>query len=84
MPVHVVTTSYEPGRFGRIRVTVKVSEALPMDARTMSADEMVGLLRDTMLQMSGQTYVDRYARDVKAEFRAAAEDQDQPRDLAAS
>ena len=72
-PVHVVTTSYRPGRLGRIRVTVKVSEALPIDARTMSPDEIVELLRDTMLAMSGQTYVDRYARDVKAQLRSAGE-----------
>jgi 1-acyl-sn-glycerol-3-phosphate acyltransferase len=67
VPVHVVTTSYgPPGRMRRIPVTVRVSHALPIDVDTMSPDTIVEMLRETMLQLSGQTYVDRYARDVKA------------------
>ena len=73
VPVHVVTTSYgPPGRMRRIPVTVRVSHALPIDVDTMSPDTIVEMLRETMLQLSGQTYVDRYARDVKARDTGSA------------
>jgi hypothetical protein len=36
----------------------------------MGADELTDAIRDALLELGGQTYVDRYARDVKAERRA--------------
>lgn len=66
VPVHVVTTRYgPPSRMRRIPVTVNVSHALAIDVDTMSPETIVATLRETMLELSGQTYVDRYARDVK-------------------
>jgi len=74
VPVHVVTTRYgAPGRFGRRQVSIRVSDPLDFDARELSPDEVVTVIREQMLQMSGQTYVDRYAQEVKAELRASRE-----------
>jgi len=68
VPVHVVTTTYENHRAPRrIRVTVRVSDRLPIDARTMDAEQLTGVVRDALLTLGGQTYVDTYAQDVKAE-----------------
>ena len=68
VPVHVVTTKYENHRAPRrIRVEVRVSEPLPIDARTMDAGELTTIIRDALLSLGGQTYVDTYAQDVKAE-----------------
>jgi len=71
VPVHVVTTGYEPRGWRRTRVTVRVSEPLALDPRSMGPDELTERVRDAMLALSGQRYCDRYARDVKAELRAA-------------
>ena len=71
VPVHVVTTQYENHSFPRrIGVKVRVSKALPVDSRTMSPDELAGIVRDALLALGGQTYMDTYAQDVKAERRA--------------
>jgi 1-acyl-sn-glycerol-3-phosphate acyltransferase len=72
VPVHAVVTSYEPrGRWRRTRVSVRVSQALPLDARTMAPQVLADSLRDALLALSGQRYEDRYAQEVKAELRAA-------------
>ncbi len=68
VPVHVVATRYihhRPPR--RIRVKVRVSDALALDTRTLSPDELIDRIRDALLDLGGQTYVDRYAQEVKAE-----------------
>lgn len=70
VPVHVVALRYEERRWRRTRVTVKVSDPLALDPRTMSPDELADHVRDALLALSGQRYSDRYARDVKAELRA--------------
>lgn len=76
VPVHIVTTRYgERDRLARRRVFLRLSEPLDLDARGQSPDEIVAALRERILQMSGQTYVDRYAQEVKAELRAAREQQ---------
>lgn len=67
VPVHVVTTVYEyhpPPH--RIQVHVRLSDPLPVDARTMGADELTGIVRNSLLALGGQTYVDAYAQEVKA------------------
>jgi 1-acyl-sn-glycerol-3-phosphate acyltransferase len=71
VPVHVVTAAYtaRPGR--RRQVSLRISPRLPLDVRRLDADEITLAVRDALLRLGGQTYVDRYARDVKAE---AAED----------
>ena len=72
VPVHVVTTRYVNHRFPRrIQVEIKVSDRLPLDVHRMSADQMTDLVRDHLLELGGQEYVDRYAQEVKAELRAA-------------
>lgn len=71
VPVHVVTTQYETHSFPRrIRVKVRVSEPLLLDSRTMSPEELTMVVRDGLLALGGQTYVDSYAQDVKAALRA--------------
>jgi 1-acyl-sn-glycerol-3-phosphate acyltransferase len=71
VPVHVVTTQYENRAFPRrIRVTVRVSEPLPLAPRTMTPDAMTTIVRDAMLALGGQAYVDTYAQEVKAQRRA--------------
>lgn len=73
VPVHALTTQYERRPRRRTRVRLRISGRLPLDPRTMTADELTAGIRDALLQLGGQEYVDRYARDVKAERRAAAE-----------
>lgn len=71
IPIHAVTVGYELRGWRRTRVTVRVSDPLDLDPRTMSADELADRVRDALLALGGQRYSDRYARDVKAELRAA-------------
>lgn len=71
VPVHVVATRFGGRRGLRTRVLVRVSEAVPLDTATMSPQELTDVLRDALLELGGQAYVDRYARDVKAERRDA-------------
>jgi 1-acyl-sn-glycerol-3-phosphate acyltransferase len=65
VPVHVVTTSYGSRRRLRRAVLVRVSPRLAVDLRRSDADELIDAIRDALLDLGGQTYVDRYARDVK-------------------
>lgn len=65
VPVHAVTTSYDSSGRGRTRVQVRVSAPLVLDATTMTADELTLVVRDALLALGGQRYVDEYARDVK-------------------
>ena len=76
VPVHIVTTQYgERDRLARHRVFLRVSEPLDLDARVQSPDDIVAEIRERILRLSGQAYVDRYAQEVKAELRAAREHQ---------
>jgi 1-acyl-sn-glycerol-3-phosphate acyltransferase len=71
VPVHVVTMEYENRPFPRrIRARARVSGPLPLTPRTMTPDEMTTIVRDAMLALGGQTYVDTYAQEVKAALRA--------------
>jgi 1-acyl-sn-glycerol-3-phosphate acyltransferase len=67
VPVHTITTTYLGRRRGRSQVDVRISPPLPIDARTMDADTIVGLLRESLLTDGGMDYVDAYARDIKAQ-----------------
>lgn len=71
VPVHVVVARYRRRPRRRTRVDLRISDRLALDPRTMSPDEMTALIRDALLEVGGLAYVDRYARDVKAELRAA-------------
>lgn len=74
VPVHVAYTQFGPPRgLRRRQVTVRLSQRLPVDARTMDAEELTAAIRDALLELGGLRYVDRYARDVKAELRAAGD-----------
>ena len=66
VPVHAITTTYSGTRRGRRRIEVRLSPALPIDARTMDDDQVVDIIRDALLDLGGMPYVDAYARDVKA------------------
>jgi len=66
VPVHTITTTYLGRRRGRRQVDVRVSAPLPIDARAMGADEIVGIITASLLRDGGMDFVDSYARDVKA------------------
>lgn len=69
VPVHVVTTRFTKRPLPRrVQVKVRVSDPLPLDVRTMTADEVTDMIRDRLLELGGQQYVDRYAQEVKAEL----------------
>ncbi|MCU0282426.1 MAG: 1-acyl-sn-glycerol-3-phosphate acyltransferase [Candidatus Nanopelagicales bacterium] len=71
VPVHAVTTAYRRrGRWRRVEVSVRVSEPLALPVGTADAQEVADRMRDALLALGGQRYVDRYARDVKRELRA--------------
>jgi 1-acyl-sn-glycerol-3-phosphate acyltransferase len=72
VPVHAVTTRYtrrRPPR--RVQVTIRVSDPLDLDPRTMTPEALTDRIRDALLELSGQAYLDRYAQDVKAEGRVS-------------
>jgi 1-acyl-sn-glycerol-3-phosphate acyltransferase len=65
VPVHAVTVRYTPqGR--RTLVRVRVSERLPIDARSMTGQQMTDIIRDRMLTLGELDYCDQYAFVVKA------------------
>jgi 1-acyl-sn-glycerol-3-phosphate acyltransferase len=79
VPVHVVTMQYENRPFPRrIRVTVRVSDPLPLDPGAMDPEQMTTVVREAMLALGGQTYVDTYAQEVKAALRAERHRADRP------
>jgi len=59
---------------GRTRATVKISPRLAVDAAVMSADEMVNIVKDALIQLGDLIYVNQYAFVAKA--RAARQAQD--------
>lgn len=74
VPVHAVTVRYTPqGR--RTRVRVRVSERLPIDARSMTGPQMTEIIRDRLLTLGELDYCDQYAVVVKAKARREAEAQ---------
>ena len=70
VPVHAVFVRFHPRtRLRRQKVTVRLSKQLDLDPRTMDATELTETIRDALLDLGQLRYVDRYARDVKAERR---------------
>ena len=83
VPVHLVFTEFGPKRGVRRRkVLVRASGRVALDARNMTPEEMVAVLRDGLIELGGMRYEDRYARDVKAELRAAREQDGHGKDTA--
>jgi len=68
VPVHAVTVRYTPHGL-RTRVRVRVSERLPVDARTMTGPQMTEIIRDRLLTLGELDYCDQYAVVVKAKAR---------------
>jgi 1-acyl-sn-glycerol-3-phosphate acyltransferase len=63
--VHAVAVRYTPtGR--RTLARVRISERLPLDARTMTGQEMTDVIRDRLVEIGELDYVDQYAFVVKA------------------
>ncbi len=74
VPVHAVGIRYEQRRgLRRTRVTLRISAPLPLDRANMTADEIVGAIREAILPLSGQEYADVYAQEVKAALRRQRE-----------
>ena len=72
VPVHAVAIGYSPGPLGRVRVDLRLSEPLPIEP-TMTDAQITDLVRDTLLDLGGMPYVDRFGTAVKAaRARAAA------------
>lgn len=65
VPVHAVTTAFTRRPRRRIQVQVRISPPLQLDAMTMTPDELTSRVRDALLALGGQTYVDVSARDAK-------------------
>ncbi len=65
VPVHALTTSYARRGWRRTRVQVRVSAPLALDPAKLTAEELTVAVREALLELGGQTYVDRYAHDVK-------------------
>jgi 1-acyl-sn-glycerol-3-phosphate acyltransferase len=67
--VHAVTMAYEkrPGR--RTLITGHISPRIPLDCRASTPEELTDALRDAMLEIGGQEYVDEYAQHVKKRGR---------------
>jgi 1-acyl-sn-glycerol-3-phosphate acyltransferase len=72
VPVHAICTTY-PERVGRRRtVEVRLSPPLPIDASTMTPDEVTTVIRDALIDLGGLEYVDESAAAAKR--RRAAEE----------
>ncbi len=77
-PVHAVAVRYTPkGR--RTVARIRISERLPIDARTMSGAEMIEVIRASLVELGELRYVDQYAVVAKARLareRLAREEQE--------
>lgn len=76
IPVHAVVTKYQSRPRRRTRVTIDISDPLPISAATMDATELTDAVRDGLIQTGGLGYVDVYARDAKRRAAASASDDD--------
>lgn len=66
VPVHAITTVYEGKRRGRRQVTVRISPALDVDARTMHPEAVTEIVTRALIDLGGLPYEHSFARDVKA------------------
>lgn len=65
VPVHAIATAYTHRRLGRTRVQLRVSPRLPIDAAAMDPDAVIAVVREALLELGGQTYVDESAFEAK-------------------
>jgi 1-acyl-sn-glycerol-3-phosphate acyltransferase len=66
VPTHAVTTTYQRLSALRTQVRIRISPRLPLHPLTMTPDAILTTVRDALLALGGQTYVDISARDAKA------------------
>jgi len=67
VPAFAVTTTYTDRPRRRTHVRLRISPRLPLDPHGMAPDDVIAVVRDALLELGGQTYVDVSARDAKAE-----------------
>lgn len=65
VPVHAISTRYPVKTGLRQPVLIRLSKPLPIDPARMSDDEIVTVLRDELLRLGGQEYVDESAATAK-------------------
>lgn len=65
VPAYAITTAYTHRPLRRTRAQVRVSPRLPLDPSTMTPDEIITVVREALLGLGGQTYVDVSAHDIK-------------------
>jgi 1-acyl-sn-glycerol-3-phosphate acyltransferase len=65
IPAYAITTTYTHRPLRRTRVQVRFSSRLPLDPSAMTPDTIITVVRDALLGLGGQTYVDVSAHDVK-------------------
>jgi len=73
VPVHTITTIYGDKKFGRQKVSVHLSEQLPIDLTTMTGNEVVEVVKNSILEAGGMDYVDVFAREIKAGMTSTVE-----------
>jgi len=66
VPVHAITTVYEGRRWGRKRVTVRISPRLAVDPRTMDAEALTQIVTRALVELGDLPYEHAFARTVKA------------------
>jgi 1-acyl-sn-glycerol-3-phosphate acyltransferase len=65
VPAYAVTTAYTDRPRRRTRVQLRISPRLPLEPATMAPEEILTVVRENLLRLGGQTYVDASAHDVK-------------------
>lgn len=65
VPAYAITTAYTHRPLRRTRVQVRISSRLPLDPSTMTPESIIAVVRDALLGLGGQTYVDVSAREAK-------------------
>lgn len=64
VPVHAVTTRYARNRWWRTDIELRVSDPLALDDCRSDPEALTDAVRQALLELGGQAYVDVYARDV--------------------
>lgn len=66
VPTFAVTTTYRRLSALRTQVRIRISPRLPLHPLTMAPEAILTTVRDMLLALGGQTYVDISAREAKA------------------
>jgi 1-acyl-sn-glycerol-3-phosphate acyltransferase len=70
--VHAIATTYAERPRRRRLATVRISERLPIDARSMAPDDIARVIRESLCDLGHLGYVNQYAFVVKARAERAA------------